>query len=121
MLAASEKWLALDREIRLLQIAWGNHESWLARKWDWYRLSKAEQSAITEGRKLTRIEAQVDELEEEGGSLLDALASTPSASAAAVVGKLKVASTLLHIEDNPVVHSLIVRAISDLKVVLATP
>ena len=120
MLAASERWLSLDREIRLLQIAWGKHESWLARERNWYRLSKSEQSAITDGRKLTSIEAQVDELEEEGGNLLDTLASTPAGSAAGVVGKLQVASTLLQIEDNPVVHRLIVRAISDLKV-LAPP
>jgi hypothetical protein len=109
-----QRWLALKAESEKLLTAWSEHESWLARHHDWYRLSDVERSALPEARKLVQIHAQLDTLDQESEALLETLPTTPATSMAAVIANLTVAAGLLCDEDHPEVRGLIVRSVRDL-------
>ena len=113
--AICAKWLAVGAEKERLLIAWGDHEDWLARTYDWHRLSSAERSAIPEGGRLGEIEALMDSLCDALEDLFQALPVTPATSVATVIANLTIAGTLTFPEDCPDVHGLIVRAVRDLE------
>jgi len=109
-----QRWLALKAESEELLTAWSEHERWLARHHDWYRLSDVERSALPEAKKLVQIDAQLDSLDQESEALLETLPTTPATSMAAVIANLTIAAGLLCDEDHPEVRGLIVRSVRDL-------
>lgn len=111
---ACGRWLAVDDEKERLQIAWSDHESWLARRYGWLRLSRVAQDAIPEGARLSEIDAQLDVLEQQSESLLDSLPTITETTLETIVAGLRMAERLLHPEDHPLAHSLIARAARDL-------
>lgn len=115
------RWLAIDDEKEREQIAWSNHESWLARRYGWLRLSKVAQEAIPEGRRLAEIDARLDALERQSESLLRSLPAIRETSLESIVIGLRMAERLLHPEDHPLAHSLIARAARDLTAANLTP
>ena len=109
-----QRWLALKAESERLLTAWSEHEGWLARHFDWYSLSDAEQYALPEAKKLAQINAQLEILDQESEALLGALPATPATSMAAVIANLTIAAGLLCEEDHPEARGLIVRSVGDL-------
>lgn len=118
---ACGRWLTIDDEKERLQIAWSDHESWLARRYGWLRLSKVAQEAIPEGKRLSEIDARLDALERQSESLLRSLPAIRETSLESIVIGLRMAERLLHPEDHPLAHSLIARAARDLTAVSLTP
>lgn len=114
-----QRWLAVAAERRRLQIAWSDHETWLARTYGWLRLSASEQAAVPEGAKLAKIDARLDMLEAESQALLKALPLKPATSIASVIANLSVAEGLLSEEDQPEIHGMILRAVRDIAVLCA--
>jgi transposase len=113
-IAICQRWLEIEVERGHLQIAWGRHESWLARERNWFGLSQAEREALPEASKLRELDERMEALSDEGWALLDQLPSTPATSVAAVIANLTIAGTILGPEDYPTVHQLVVRAVDDL-------
>lgn len=118
---ACHRWLAIDDEKERQQIAWSDHESWLARQYGWLHLSKVAQEAIPEGRRLSAIDARLDALERQSESLLRSLPAITETSLESIVIGLRMAERLLHPDDHPLAHSLIALAARDLSAVSLTP
>lgn len=114
-IAACERWFAVEAERERLSAEWGRHESFLAREFNWFRLSDDQRRALPQARKLDDIAVELEALDRKSDALLKALPSTPAASVAAVVANLTVATRLLYPDGYEEVHGLMVRAVRDLK------
>ena len=114
-IAACERWFAVEAERERLSAEWGRHESFLAREFNWFRLSEDQRRALPQARKLDDIAVELEALDRKSDALLKALPSTPAASVAAVVANLTIATRLLYPDGYEEVHGLIVRAVRDLK------
>ncbi len=114
-IAACERWFAVEAERERLSAEWGRHESFLAREFNWFRLSEDQRRALPQARKLDDIAVELEALDRKSDALLKALPSTPAASVAAVVANLTIATQLLYPDGYEEVHGLMVRAVRDLK------
>lgn len=114
-IAACERWFAVEAERERLSAEWGRHESFLAREFNWFRLSEDQRRALPQARKLDDIAVELEALDWKSDALLKALPSTPAASVAAVVANLTIATRLLYPDGYEEVHGLMVRAVRDLK------
>jgi len=114
-IAACERWFAVEAERERLSAEWGRHESFLAREFNWFRLSENQRRALPQARRLDEIAVELEALDRKSDALLKALPSTPAASVAAVVANLTIATRLLYPDGYEEVHGLMVRAVRDLK------
>ncbi|WP_172272160.1 hypothetical protein [Caulobacter sp. RHG1] len=114
-IAACDRWFAVEAERERLSAEWGHHESFLAREFNWFRLSEDQRRALPQARKLDDIAVELEALDRKSDALLKALPSTPAASVAAVVANLTIATRLLYPDGYEEVHGLMVRAVRDLK------
>jgi hypothetical protein len=114
-IAACERWFAVEAERERLSAEWGRHESFLAREFNWFRLSEDQRRALPQARKLDDIAVELEALDRKSDALLKALPSTPAASVAAVAANLTIATRLLYPDGYEEVHGLMVRAVRDLK------
>lgn len=114
-IAACERWFAVEAERERLSAEWGRHESFLAREFNWFRLSEDQRRALPQAGKLDDIALELEALDWKSDALLKALPSTPAMSVAAVVANLTVATRLLYPDGYEEVHGLMVRAVRDLK------
>lgn len=123
VLAASDEgtrqcasWLAIDSKIARLQTRWGDLESWLAKKHNWFKLSPAEQLALPWAKELRDIDGCLDVLFEKREALLETLPGSGSASLESVIARLAVVERLIWADEHPEAHALIAGCRRDLHV-----
>lgn len=114
-----ERWLALDRLREALLTEWSRLEARLMRDPEWRGLSVKARTAHAGGRRLAEIDRQLEQLYEEGEVVFALLPSTPATTIKTVIAELSVAERLLTPDENDPVHSLIRRAVRDLKALTA--
>jgi hypothetical protein len=107
-------WLAIDAKIARLQTRWGDLESWLAKKHNWFNLSPAEQQALPWAKELRDIDGCLDVLFEKREALLETLPNAGAASVESVMARLAVVQRLIWADEHPEAHALIVRCRRDL-------
>jgi len=107
-------WLAIDAKIARLQTRWGDLESWLAKKHNWFNLSSAEQHALPSAKELRDIDGCLDVLFEKREALLETLPGTGAASMPSIIARLAVVERLIWADEHPEAHALIVGCRRDL-------
>lgn len=107
-------WLAIDAKIGRLQTRWGDLESWLAKKHNWFKLSPAEQQALPWAKELHDIDGCLDVLFEKREALLETLPGSGSASLESVIARLAVVERLIWADEHPEAHALIAGCRRDL-------
>ncbi len=95
--------------------AWGDHEAWLADNHDWFKLSKAEQRAVPEGRRLNQLDDQFDRCVGEGVRVMRRLRSVPAVTIPGAAAKLSVVAEFIEPDDYPAAHRVLLSAIADLR------
>lgn len=107
-------WLAIDAKIARLQKRWGDLESWLVKKHNWFKLSPAEQQALPWAKELHDIDGCLDVLFEKREALLEALPASGSANLESVMARLAVVERLIWADEHPEAHALIAGCRRDL-------
>jgi hypothetical protein len=107
-------WLAIDAKIARLQTRWGDLETWLAKKHNWFKLSPAEQQALPWAKELHDIDGCLDVLFEKREALLETIPTSGSTNLESVIARLAVVERLIWADEHPEAHALIAGCRRDL-------
>lgn len=113
-LSWQKRWLALDDYRLGLLDAWCELHGRLERQVGWFALSDAARAEVEQTSGLSDIDTTLRLIHRRLRSWLRALPTDPTGDLAVVTASLQVAERLLPVEENPVVHGLISRAVRDL-------
>lgn len=105
----------LLRRREALMRAWGDHEAWLADNYDWFKLSKAEQRAVPEGRRLDALDEEFDRCVGKGVRMMRRLRAVRARTIVGAAAKLSVVAEFIEPDDYPAAHRVLVSTIADLR------
>ena len=108
------RWLAINAKIARLQTRWAKLERRLAKNYDWFNLSPAEQEAMPAANELRHIDGKLDVLLEQREALLESIPASGSISLEPVIARLAVVERLVWPDEHPEVHALVAGARRDL-------
>lgn len=94
--------------------AWSDHEAWLADNRDWFKLSRANQRAIPEGRLLDAIDDELDACMGQCVRVMRRLRAVPARTIPGAVAKLSIVAEFIEPGDYPAAHRVLLSAIADL-------
>lgn len=113
--AACLNYVAMEDRVTELLEEWATLEHQLAKRHaDFFRLSLEEQHRLPGGHRFREIEQELDVLDRGRDKLLPQLSRMGSTSPAAVLAMLMVTERIVHPEDHPAAHTIIVGAVRDL-------
>lgn len=106
--------VAIDIRVGRLVRRWGDLESEAFELTGWFKLSKEEQLALPQGRKMAEIDRMLAALFEQREKLLTELPSVAANDPTGVAAKIAVAARAVDPEDHEEAHHLIAGAARDL-------
>lgn len=106
----------LERRLEQLMRQWGDYEAWLGAHCNWYKLSRSEQRALPEARKLYAIDDAIERCIKESAQLLRRLRSVTALTPAGAAAKLSVIAIAIDPSDYPSAYRLLLSTIADLNV-----
>lgn len=98
---------------------WSDHEAWLGKHRNWFRLSDAEQKRLPEAQLLYAIDAEYERCTREGVRLLRRLRAVPAVTVEGAIAKLSIAAEAIEPDDYPSAHYVLQSAIADLQAIQA--
>jgi hypothetical protein len=105
----------LMRHGEMLLRRWSDHEAWLGKHRDWFRLSDDEQKQLPEAQLLYAIDAEYEQCTRECARVLRRLRSVPAVTVEGAIAKLSIATEAIEPDDYPSAHRVLLSAITDLR------
>jgi hypothetical protein len=114
LVARCASFVAIDIRIGRLVRRWGDLESEAFELPGWFKLSKAEQLALPQGREMAEIDRVLPSLFDQRERLLAELPAVAATDPTSVAAKIAVAARAVDPEDHDNAHHLIAGAARDL-------